>query len=108
MDELFGDATAAMPTPVTHGERDSLMGVNSPVPSLDLHRHGNFTADSAIPGLNIDPPVIGQENNGKPGNSDQNGESQGLSGWISNMLRRSNQDSSKRSQYRRVDQDEES
>lgn len=104
MNVLFGDATTAMPTPVTQGERDSLIGINSPIPPLDLHRqHGHFTADNAIPGLSIDPP----DNNGKPSSVDQGSESQGFGGWISNMLSR-NRDPAKRSQYRRVDQDEES
>ncbi|QGA19287.1 hypothetical protein EYB26_006976 [Talaromyces marneffei] len=108
MNVLFGDATTTMPTPVTQGERDSLIGVNSPVPSLDLHRqHAHLTADNAIPGLNIDPPAIDQDNNGKPSSVDQTGESQGFGGWISNMLNR-NRDPAKRSQYRPVDQDEES
>ncbi|KAE8551840.1 hypothetical protein EYB25_005730 [Talaromyces marneffei] len=108
MNVLFGDATTTMPTPVTQGERDSLIGVNSPVPSLDLHRqHAHLTADNAIPGLNINPPAIDQDNNGKPSSVDQTGESQGFGGWISNMLNR-NRDPAKRSQYRPVDQDEES
>lgn len=108
MNVLFGDATTAMPTPVTQGERDSLIGVNSPVPSLDLHRQpGQFTSDSAIPGLNIDPPTIGQDNTGKAGNGDSEDRSEGFGGWISSMLSR-NKDQAKRSQYRRVDQDEES
>lgn len=108
MNVLFGDATTAMPTPVTQGERDSLIGINSPVPSLDLHRqHGQLTAENAIPGLNIDPPAIGQNNNGKPSSVGPSGESQGFGGWISSMLNR-NRDPAKRSQYRRVDQDEES
>lgn len=112
MNTLFGDATTAMPTPVTHGERDSLIGINSPVPSLDLHRQpGQFTADNAIPGLSIDPPTIRQDNDGKSGPGDQAGNSdergEGLGGWISTMLNR-NKDPAKRSQYRRLDQDEES
>jgi hypothetical protein len=111
MNVLFGDATTAMPTPVTQGERDSLIGVNSPVPSLDLYRQpGQFTSDSAIPGLSIDPPTI-RDHGAKVGNGDQAGDlegrSEGLGGWISNMLGR-NKDPAKRSQYRRVDQDEES
>ncbi|OKL57168.1 hypothetical protein UA08_07700 [Talaromyces atroroseus] len=112
MNVLFGDATTAMPTPVTQGERDSLIGVNSPVPSLDLHRQpGQFTSDNAIPGLSIDPPTIGPDHGAKVGNGDQPGDSEGRSegfgGWISNMLGRS-KNPAKRSQYRRVDQDEES
>lgn len=109
MDVLFGDATTAMPTPVTQGERDSLIGVNSPVPSLDLHRQpGQFTSDSAIPGLSIDPPTIRPDSGSKAANGDDSeGRSEGFGGWISSMLSRK-KDSAKGTQYRRVDQDEES
>ncbi|KAJ6186332.1 hypothetical protein N7519_007633 [Penicillium mononematosum] len=52
MNDLFGDASTAMPTPATQGERGSLMGAGSPVPSLDLRRqYGQFGAESSIPGL---------------------------------------------------------
>ena len=58
MDQLFGDATTAMPTPAQEAEVESLMSATrSPVPSLDINRRpGGFTADSAIPGLDINPP----------------------------------------------------
>lgn len=107
MNELFGDATTAMPTPVTQAERQSLVGFNSPVPSLDIHRpHGQFSADNAIPGLNIDPPTMGSSSNNKNNAQDDQSRHEGLGGWISNMLNRG-KDSSKSSQYRRLDQDEE-
>lgn len=108
MNELFGDATTAMPTPVTQTERDSLVGFNSPVPSLDIHRPpGQFSAESAIPGLSIDPPAtVGSSSNNKNDTQDGQNRSEGLGGWISNMLNRG-KDSSKSSQYRRLDQDEE-
>ncbi|KAJ5928023.1 Mitochondrial substrate/solute carrier [Penicillium verhagenii] len=57
MNVLFGDASTAMPTPATDGERGSLIGGGSPVPSLDIRRpYGQFGTESAIPGLDIDPP----------------------------------------------------
>jgi hypothetical protein len=77
MDQLFGDATTAMPTPQQEAEIESLMSASrSPVPSLDIRRTGNFTADSAIPGLDIDPP---QEADGKD-------KTEGIGGWISRMV----------------------
>jgi len=114
MDLLFGDATSAMPTPATQAERGSLIGVGSPAPSLDLRRHqGQFGAENAIPGLDIDPPNIGSDHSGKFGNrvarDSGEGRSEGLGGWISNMISR-NKGSAKKgssSQYRRLDQEEE-
>ena len=85
MDKLFGDATTAMPTPAQEAEVESLLSASrSPVPSLDIRRPGNFTADSAIPGLDINPPKDGEENmEGKPETSE------GIGGWISRMTNRS-------------------
>lgn len=57
MDALFGDAATAMPTPATQAEHGSLMGAGSPVSSLDIRgQQGQFGAESAIPGLDINPP----------------------------------------------------
>ncbi len=86
MDQLFGDATTAMPTPAQHAEVESLMGAaRSPVPSLDLRRPGNFGADDAIPGLDINPPL----ENGKPRlPPEAPAVSEGLGGWISRMASR--------------------
>lgn len=91
MDQLFGDATTAMPTPAQHAEVDSLMSAaRSPVPSLDIRRGGgpgNFTADNAIPGLDIDPPGVANENGkGQPPSEPPGRE--GLGGWISSMVQR--------------------
>ena len=88
MDQLFGDATTAMPTPAQQAEVDSLMSARSPVPSLDIRRDargpGNFTADNAIPGLDINPPTVGgDERDGK-----QSTKSEGLGGWISRIAQR--------------------
>ena len=91
MDQLFGDATTAMPTPAQHAEVESLMSGNrSPVPSLDIRRGGagNFTAENAIPGLDINPPSVPVEN-GKPQfPPDAPASSEGLGGWISRMVQR--------------------
>jgi len=89
MDQLFGDATTAMPTPAQHAEVESLMsGARSPVPSLDIRRPSNFTSDNAIPGLDINPPSGGVEN-GKPQLPDDTpARSEGLGGWISRMAQR--------------------
>jgi len=114
MDQLFGDATTAMPTPAQHAEIESLMSGNrSPVPSLDIRRGrpGNFTADNAIPGLDINPPIDGE--NGKSqladGNDDRR-QSEGIGGWISRMVNRSKSDDKgaggEAGLYRRLDQDD--
>lgn len=111
MDQIFGDATTAMPTPAQQAEVDSLMGGRSPVPSLDIRRGdpSTFTADDAIPGLDINPPPIPAED-GKsqpPTNGPAKGE--GVGGWISRMAPW-NKDSSKRDAgegYGRLEQQDE-
>ncbi|KAL3466605.1 hypothetical protein BJX64DRAFT_284543 [Aspergillus heterothallicus] len=114
MDLLFGDATTAMPTPATQGERGSLIGAGSPVPSLDIRRaYGQHGVDSAIPGLNINPPNLISDGNGKgsqTGPAEDNGSrSEGLGGWISNIVSRNRASShgGSNSHYRRLGQDEE-
>ncbi|TVY51889.1 High-affinity glucose transporter [Lachnellula cervina] len=115
MDALFGDATTAMPTPTTRAETGSLMGVSSPVPSMDLRRgiHGDpindFGPSSAIPGLDIDPPHVSIVN-GKPQYAEDNeSTSEGVGGWISRIVKKGkgDGDSVKSSQYKAVDQEEE-
>ena len=111
MNVLFGDATTAMPTPATEAERGSLMGAGSPVPSLDIRRHpGQFGADNAIPGLDIDPPSSSQINDGpsksgQPSSHPGSGRGEGIGGWISNMVSR--QRSTTNQSYRRLEQGEE-
>ena len=89
MDQLFGDATTAMPTPAQHAEVESLMGMRSPVPSLDIRRGGpgQFSADNAIPGLDINPPdEDGTQANGKGAENGESKErSEGFGGWISRL-----------------------
>ncbi|KAI9699376.1 MAG: hypothetical protein M1836_002987 [Candelina mexicana] len=92
MDQLFGDATTAMPTPATLPERESLMGVGSPVPSLDIRRGspGVFGVGNAIPGLNIEPPTVSVEN-GKPqlaNGKKENDHTEGFGSWVARTLRR--------------------
>ncbi|KAF2200249.1 hypothetical protein GQ43DRAFT_456572 [Delitschia confertaspora ATCC 74209] len=98
MNALFGDATSVMPTPATLAEAESLFsGHGSPVPSLDIRRHG---ADSAIPGLDIDPP----QNSRSPR---KESTSEGIGGWISNMVRRgrgNGEGDSEGGRYQRVGQ----
>lgn len=85
MNQLFGDATSQMPTPASRAEGASLFGQQSPVPSLNLGQHG---ADSAIPGLDIDPPHVNVEN-GKPVMSRSVSSSkEGVGGWISSIVKR--------------------
>ena len=111
MDALFGDATTAMPTPAQHAEVESLMSARSPVPSLDIRRGsgpGNFTADNAIPGLDINPPAVPVEN-GKPQlPSDTPAKSEGIGGWISRMAQRTKGEGKKDAGrgYGRLEQDD--
>ncbi|KAJ5710712.1 hypothetical protein N7488_004868, partial [Penicillium malachiteum] len=93
MNVLFGDATTTMPTPATEGERGSLIGAGSPVPSLDIRRpYGQFGAESSIPGLNIDPPSFspheGPSRSGHAGSHPGSSRGEGFGGWISNMVSR--------------------
>jgi hypothetical protein len=115
MDTLFGDATTAMPTPATQAERGSLMGFGSP-DSMDIRRNafqpGAFSADAAIPGLDIDPPNIEYDENGKPrydrGRRRESEGGEGLGSWIGRMVSRTRQDNrgESRGGYGRVGQDE--
>ncbi|BDD57950.1 hypothetical protein MAP00_003268 [Monascus purpureus] len=112
MDALFGDATTAIPTPTTQGEHGSLMGTGSPIPSLDIRRqYGQLGAESAIPGLDIDPPNDRGDTSGKsgpPSGDDRAIRRDGLGGWISNMVGRHRETSKKtRNRYQRLDQEEE-
>ena len=91
MDQIFGDATTAMPTPAQHAEVESLMSAaRSPVPSLDIRRggFGNLNADHAIPGLDINPPN-GDVENGKSHVPQEENHSEGIGGWISRLANRS-------------------
>ena len=105
MDQLFGDATTAMPTPAQEAEVDSLMSGRSPVPSLDIRRgqYGNLGADNAIPGLDINPP---HDQNGKP---QEETRSEGIGGWISRLANRNRGKPGADGQagnYKRIEQDD--
>jgi hypothetical protein len=113
MDVLFGDATTAVPTPATQAERGSLMSGGSPVPSLDIRRqYGQFGTESAIPGLDIDPPNISAHENSKPAGlnplNESSGRPEGIGGWISNMVSRHRAPGpqAKKNQYRHLRQEE--
>lgn len=108
MDQLFGDATTAMPTPAQHAEVESLMSGNrSPVPSLDIRgRPGNFTADNAIPGLDINPPSVPVENGKRQLPPDVPASSEGLGGWISRMVQRTKGEGKGGGDYGRLGQDD--
>ena len=110
MDALFGDATTAMPTPAQHAEVESLMsgGARSPVPSLDIRRPGQFTADNAIPGLDINPPPGPTENGKSHSDPPEEPANEGLGGWISRIAQRTRRDGKKDAGggYGRIGQDE--
>lgn len=113
MNSLFGDATTVMPTPQTLAEAESLFsgGHGSPVPSLDI-RGGSVSgsrraADDAIPGLDIDPPDL--ENNGKGMANAEAETSEGIGGWISNIVKKTKGGEggdSASGKYKRIGQDE--
>ncbi|KAF4542792.1 Sugar/inositol transporter [Lasiodiplodia theobromae] len=109
MNSIFGDATSQMPTPATLAEAESLFsGHGSPVPSLDIRR--GVGADNAIPGLDINPPSVPVEG-GKPKYSkpESDERSEGVGGWISNLVKRSKgngEGDSQSGSYRRVNQDD--
>ena len=108
MNSLFGDATSVMPTPATLAEAESLFsGGRSPVPSLDI-RTGRHGADSAIPGLDIDPPDLeGQDGKSLQKTDTEAGE--GIGGWISNIVKRgkgNGEGDSSSGKYKRVGQDD--
>jgi hypothetical protein len=107
MNSLFGDATSVQPTPQTLAEAESLFsghGRGSPVPSLDIR--SNRAAEQAIPGLNIDPPDL---ENGNSMSKAEGENSEGIGGWISNIVKRTKgngEGDSSSGQYKRVGQDE--
>ena len=113
-----------MPTPAQHAEVESLMSIRSPVPSLDIRQRpmgpGQFSADSAIPGLNINPPQSANEplDDAKRARreSEDGGDTEGFGGWISRLARRSrrraggaegDRKGSDAGRYRRLEQDDE-
>ena len=107
MNSLFGDAASAMPTPQTLAEAESFFSGNrSPIPSIDI-RTGRQASESAIPGLDINPPGIeSQEGRSAP---ETEGEGEGIGGWISNMVKRSKgggEGDSSSGKYKRVGQDD--
>jgi hypothetical protein len=114
MDALFGDATTALATPAARAETGSLMGGNSPEPSMDYRRGmigsiGNgIPPSSAIPGLDIDPPTVSIKN-GKPQYTEGEEGGQGVGGWIARIAGRNKgySGSVKSGDYRPVDQEDE-
>lgn len=111
MDALFGDATTALGTPAARAEAGSLMGGNSPEPSMDYRRgmigsnDTTISPSNAIPGLDIDPPSVSIQN-GKPQYTEDEENGEGVGGWIARMVRRNkgDNDKNKNGQYRPVDQ----
>jgi len=116
MNALFGDATTAMPTPASQAaEQDSLMGIGSPS-SIDIRGGGvpgQFSAQDAIPGLDIDPPHMEIGPDGKPIETSRGRrpDGEGLGGWIGRMVSRNRGERSasvsQGGRYAKVGQDEE-
>lgn len=113
MDTLFGDSTTALATPIARAETGSLMGGNSPEPSMDFRRGvfgqtGNgITPSDAIPGLDINPPSVSIKN-GRPQYTGDKENGEGIGGWISRMVNRSKGDSESgnNEEYRPLDQED--
>ena len=109
MNSLFGDATSVMPTPETLAEVESLFsGHGSPVPSLDI-RSGRHGAESAIPGLDINPPNVDGGDGKDSLRRKESDANEGIGGWISNIVKRSKgngEGDSSSGRYKRVGQDE--
>lgn len=107
MNSIFGDATSVMPTPQTLAEAESLFSgsARSPVPSLDIR--GGRAADSAIPGLDINPPDSLEGQEGMPPKETEQNE--GIGGWISNIVKKAKgngEGDSSSGKYKRVGQDD--
>lgn len=110
MNALFGDATTNLGTPASRAA-GSISERGSPVPSLRIGEHG---ADSAIPGLDIEPPSVTIKD-GRPILSRQNSDTgsvrsrissiaqEGLGGWISSMVQRNQNGEGNGGKYSRVD-----
>jgi hypothetical protein len=107
MNSLFGDATSVMPTPQTLAEAESLFSGNRSPPSLDI-RGGRQASESAIPGLDINPPEI-DGHGGKSLPKTEGESSEGIGGWISNIVKRNKSNGegdSSSGKYKRVGQDD--
>lgn len=107
MNSLFGDATTVVATPQTLAEAESLFsgGRGSPVPSLDIQGNRR-AAEDAIPSMAIEPPDM---ESGKNMSKGQAGTSEGIGGWISNMVKRTKgngEGDSSGGKYKQVGQDE--
>ncbi|KAF9878520.1 hypothetical protein CkaCkLH20_04012 [Colletotrichum karsti] len=100
MNSLFGDASTVMGTPSVHAADDT--GPLMPGSPVGSYRgRPAYTAQSAIPGLDLNPPEI-------PDGKGQDGEaSSTISGWVSRVVSRTrNQSSSGSGRYHPVNQDD--
>lgn len=100
MDSLFGDASTVVGTPSVHAAETGSLMPGSPVGSY-RGRPGAFTAQNAIPGLDLNPPEI-------PDGKGPDGEaSSTISGWVSRVVSRTrNQSSGGSGRYHPVNQDD--
>ncbi|EER37731.1 MFS monosaccharide transporter [Histoplasma capsulatum H143] len=114
MDAIFGDGATAV-TPATPAERDALMGIGSPVPSLDIRRSPDSypSAEHSIPGLDINPPESSNNNNkfDQPdtGTVERSNPREGIGAWLASVVGRGRNSSKKGDQgrYSRLGQDDE-
>ncbi|KAG5292723.1 MFS monosaccharide transporter [Histoplasma ohiense] len=114
MDAIFGDGATAV-TPATPAERDALMGIGSPVPSLDIRRSPDSypSAEHSIPELDINPPESSNNNNkfDQPdtGTVERSNSREGIGAWLASLVGRGRNSSKKGDQgrYSRLGQDDE-
>ncbi|KAK3114591.1 Ribulose bisphosphate carboxylase large chain [Teratosphaeriaceae sp. CCFEE 6253] len=107
MNSIFGDATTIAPTPEQIAEADSLFSGNrSPVPSFRLGDQDDVP--DSIDDLEVPDVKI---HDGKP-MLPEDGNGEGVAGWISNMVKRTKGDEANGNgrgtgKYKRVGQDDE-
>lgn len=105
MNSIFGDATTIAPTPETLAEVESLFSGNrSPVPSFSLGDQGE-----PIPDMDLQPPDV-EIQDGKPILNKDEGQGEGVGGWIGNMVSKVTGDEANGNgsgKYRRVGQNDE-
>ena len=105
MNSIFGDATTIAPTPEVIAEAESLFSGNrSPVPSFRLGENDDPIPDDLE---QVNPPDV-EIQDGKP-MLGKDGDSEGVAGWISNMVKRTKGDEPNgggSGKYKRIGQDD--
>lgn len=102
MNSIFGDATTIAPTPEQHAEVESLFSGNrSPVPSFRLGGE-----DQQVPDMDLVAPPEVEIQNGKPVLGKDGEEGEGVSGWISGLVKRTKGEEGGSGKYKPVGQED--